>query len=73
MTDEYIGQQATLKSNQLTKIGTDESGWDTYFRDDQSGEYWLLHYPESHLHGGGTVHLKRTTAEAASFLQNRDL
>lgn len=69
MNDEYIGQEAALKASQMTRLGTDASGWDTYLRDDQSGEYWLLYYPQSYQHGGGTVHLKRTTA--AAFMSMR--
>lgn len=37
----------------LEKIGTDESGWDTLFRDPEDGRYWERIYPSSHMHGGG--------------------
>ncbi|WP_342617097.1 Imm27 family immunity protein [Rhodoferax sp. GW822-FHT02A01] len=53
MIDEYVGDEAYVKASQLTKLGTDASGWDTYLRDERSGEYWLLYYPDSYQHGGG--------------------
>jgi hypothetical protein len=37
MNNEYIGHEAALKASQMTKLGTDMSGWDIYLRDDQSG------------------------------------
>jgi hypothetical protein len=70
MNNEFIGHEATLKASQMTKLGTDTSGWETYLRDDQSGEYWLLCFPNSYQHGGGAVHLKRTTAAAFVSIQN---
>jgi hypothetical protein len=70
MNNEYIGHEAALKASQMTKLGTDMSGWDIYLRDDQSGEYWLLYYPNSYQHGRGAVHLKRTTAAAFMSMRN---
>ena len=70
MFNEYVGNEALAKASQLTKIGTDASGWDTYYREEQSGEYWLLYYPDSHLHGGGIAHLKRTTSAVFLAAQN---
>lgn len=42
-----------LTKNYLQKIGTDESGWDSLFRDPSDGRWWERIYLQSYLHGGG--------------------
>lgn len=46
-----------LIKDQLTKLGTDRTGWDTLYRDPQDGRYWELTYPESESEGGGPPRL----------------
>jgi hypothetical protein len=47
-----------LVKDQLTKVGSDPSGWDTLFRDPSDGRYWDLTYPQSDSEGGGPPRLK---------------
>lgn len=46
-----------LIKEQLTKLATDPTGWDTLYRDPQDGRYWELTYPESESEGGGPPRL----------------
>ena len=39
--------------NRLTKIASDDSGWDLLFFDDKTQTYWEKTYPNSSCHGGG--------------------
>lgn len=45
----------------LEKVGSDESGWDTLFRDPADGRLWERIYPMSHMHGGGPPALVHIT------------
>lgn len=54
-----------LVRDQLTKIGTDATGWDTLYRDPQDGRYWELTYPESESEGGGPPRLSTIEKDAA--------
>ncbi|TAK53868.1 MAG: hypothetical protein EPO25_09095 [Gammaproteobacteria bacterium] len=54
-----------LIRDQLTKVGTDATGWDTLYRDPQDGRYWELTYPESESEGGGPPRLSNIEKEAA--------
>jgi hypothetical protein len=42
-----------LTTNYFEKLGTDESGWATLFRDPEDSRLWERIYPLSHMHGGG--------------------
>ncbi|GIU10689.1 hypothetical protein TUM4261_21110 [Shewanella sp. c952] len=42
-----------LVNHHLKKVGSSECGWDIFFTDLIDGRFWLLSYPQSHLHGGG--------------------
>jgi immunity protein 27 of polymorphic toxin system len=46
-----------LIKDQLTKLGSDASGWDTLFQDPSDGRYWELTYPQSDSEGGGPPRL----------------
>ena len=41
------------KLNNLIKVSTDPSGWETLYFDPENKVYWERIYPNSHLHGGG--------------------
>ncbi|PKG68428.1 hypothetical protein CXF64_14705 [Pseudoalteromonas sp. GutCa3] len=47
-----------LVNNHLRKVGTSKCGWDVYFNDPIDGRFWLLSYPQGHMHGGGPPLLK---------------
>jgi hypothetical protein len=55
----YRGSVAVSKASNMKKIGQDESGWEVFFRDDRTGEHWVLDYPDSAQHGGGSPRLGR--------------
>jgi hypothetical protein len=45
----------------LTKIATNQSGWDTLYINKATEQYWVLTYPNSQLHGGGHPELTRVS------------
>ena len=57
--DETCKRVEWLASSILKKIGTDESGWDTLYRDPKDNRYWVHYYPQSEMHGGGPPSNKR--------------
>jgi len=65
LKDEVSFRIEQLIANYLEKIGSDDSGWDTLFRDPGDGRLWELTYPSSGLHGGGPPRLTVLTKEEA--------
>ena len=62
-----------LISDVLELVGTDESGWDTLYRDPSDNRHWVLYYPESELHGGGPPSLKVLSQDSGiEFFKNRE-
>lgn len=57
---EYNGEEALSRTQRLTKTRIDSETWETEFRDDATGETWILDYPHSNLHGGGSPRLRKT-------------
>ena len=49
----------------LHNVSTADGGWSTLFLDPDSGFYWELTYPQSHMHGGGPRNLRRMSLEEA--------
>lgn len=47
----------------LERVGVDESGWDTLYRDPLDGRYWELTYLHSEMHGGGPPSLLQVPNE----------
>ena len=41
----------------LREVGGDSKTWEVYYVDDRTGETWVMDYPESEQHGGGTPRL----------------
>lgn len=37
----------------LTKVGSDQTGWETLYKDPGDGRFWLLTYPQASMQGGG--------------------
>jgi len=52
-----------LVNNHLQKIGTSKCGWDIFFTDPIDGRFWVLSYPQGHMHGGGPPTLKVAVTE----------
>ena len=59
MSEVLRGDAAIAKTLKLKKISVDASGWVTSFKDDETNETWVLDYPESEHHGGGSPRLSR--------------
>ena len=54
MTTILHGQAAFDLAAKLTKVGAGDEGWTILFVDDNTGEHWLMEFPESSYHGGGS-------------------
>jgi hypothetical protein len=50
----------------LMKLGHDQSGWDTLYRDPKDGRLWELIYPQSELQGGGPPELRYLPTDEAT-------
>ncbi|WOH38228.1 Imm27 family immunity protein [Thalassotalea fonticola] len=61
--DDVCSRINWLVENHLQKIGPDKSGWDILFLDPIDNRYWVLFYPQSHLHGGGPKSLEVATPD----------
>jgi hypothetical protein len=59
---ELHGNAATrfAKAN-LEEISTDVVEWTVKYRDPRDGSEWLMDYPHSEVHGGGSARLRRLT------------
>ena len=66
--DEACERIEVLTDKYLQKIGTDESGWITVYKDPQDGRYWKLDYPHSAWHGGGPPSLECISEEESKKL-----
>jgi hypothetical protein len=53
-----------LTSSYLQEVATDESGWETLYRDPQDGRYWELTHPNDY-HGGGPPRLTHISEDVA--------
>jgi len=61
--NEYRGAIAVKMASDMKKIDQDDSGWTSYYRDERTGEQWVLDYPGSAQHGGGSARLRRFSDE----------
>jgi hypothetical protein len=52
-----------LIADYLVSLGSDESGWDSLYRDPHTGKLWELTWPRSDLHGGGPPQLRCVNAD----------
>ncbi|UOK41625.1 MULTISPECIES: Imm27 family immunity protein [Flavobacterium] len=58
MEEQILTAEKLLeKKKTLTKVKTDDSGWYTYYVDENS-QKWLEEYPNSECHGGGLPQLR---------------
>jgi hypothetical protein len=69
-SDKVVGDDATeriewLIPTQLTELATDDTGWETLYRDPRDGRLWELTYPEGERHGGGPPRLTLVSTEQA--------
>ena len=47
-----------MLASSLEKVGSEEGGWTTIYRDRETNDVWELTYPQSHMHGGGPRRLR---------------
>lgn len=57
MNTILVGNELIEKQKHLTKVGTSEDGWSTYYIDEILAK-WILEYPNSEYHGGGLPQLR---------------
>jgi hypothetical protein len=65
VADEVAKRIKSLVAYSLVKVATDDSGWDTLYRDPNDQRFWELTYPQSEMHGGGPPKLEHITTENA--------
>lgn len=61
MTHEILeGAEAIRYADaKLKKVRSDPDKWEVEYVDEASGEKWILDYPNSEEHGGGSPRLRR--------------
>lgn len=57
--DEYLGADALRRAETLVTVRVDADRWETEYKDAVTGETWILDYPCSEQHGGGSPRLKK--------------
>jgi hypothetical protein len=56
---EFIGRRG------LREVRVDSVAWETEYVDDETGETWILDYPDSGRHGGGAPRMRRAQSPAS--------
>lgn len=59
---EHMGADALRRAEKLVKVRVDADRWETEYKDAATGETWILDYPHSEQHGGGSPRLKKQGA-----------
>jgi len=58
--EELKGAEALrFAEAKLKKIRSDPDTWEVEYVDESTGERWILDYPSSEQHGGGSPRLRR--------------
>ena len=63
--DDVCERIKWLVSEVLEKVGVDESGWETLYKDPKDNRLWVHYYPQGEMLGGGPPALKVITDEEA--------
>jgi hypothetical protein len=64
--DETTSRIKWLITERLERLGADQSGWQTLYRDRRDSRLWELSYPHSEWHGGGPPKLAVLANEEAT-------
>lgn len=73
MVEDSVAKRINLlKDDFLIKVATDESGWNTLYKDPEDNRYWELTYRNSDLQGGGAPLLTNLNKESALLKYNID-
>lgn len=60
IVEEFHGTDALQYAKRhLTRVGVNQDTWEIEYVDDSTGQRWIMDYPESGLHGGGSPRLRR--------------
>lgn len=64
---EYIGVEALdFAEKELTKIKSNPDTWEIEYICDKTGDIWIMDYPNSELHGGGSPRLRRVKTHSGT-------
>lgn len=61
--NELRGARAMQAVGRLRKVKADPANWTVEYEDPDTGERWLLDYPDSAAQGGGSPRLRRLERE----------
>jgi Immunity protein 27 len=56
---ELRGTEAVEFAQRLRKVASNPDTWEIEYIDEQTGEQWLMDYPDSGSHGGGSPRLRK--------------
>ncbi|WGS88255.1 Imm27 family immunity protein [Methylomonas sp. UP202] len=59
-----------LINNNLIEMSVNGDGWEVLYQDPNDKLYWLLTYPQSHIHGGGPPRLNAISEIEAKGMFN---
>ena len=60
LNSEYTGAEAMdFAEKKLKKVKSNPDSWETEYICNETGDIWLLDYPNSEQHGGGSPRLRR--------------
>jgi hypothetical protein len=69
MTDEdreLTGAEAKkFADSRLRKVRVDAANWTIEYEDPETGDHWLMDYPDSGAHGGGPPRLRKLAGPRA--------
>ncbi|WDE10651.1 Imm27 family immunity protein [Thalassomonas haliotis] len=52
--NKIIGNEVSaFIDRECVEVTTDNSGWESLFKNTETNQYWVRTYPDSSLHGGG--------------------
>ena len=64
---EYNGLEAEKAFKNMTKVKTDLNGWRIFYAD-KNEVVWILDYPDSEYHGGGSPRLRKSTLKVQDII-----
>lgn len=65
--EELFGSNAQHYAREhLKELDNDSAQWTTQYECEDTGEIWIMDYPESERHGGGSPRLKKVNANRSA-------
>lgn len=59
VADENCKRIDWLTESFLQQIKVDGDAWRALYKNPENGDFWILSYPKSHMHGGGPPELSK--------------